>query len=195
MDVDPAAVLHTLFAITRERIDRDVGEGERDLDAIMTDTDGYTIEERYESEDPHVMAEHFHRQMARAKVIRSQEAIPEEQKVFFAALAAEHIAEEAVGIAGDKGRLAELSRLLEEIRIREGLDDDDFWQIGEGPEDHEELEREWEKLAEKVRDTITAYTFRRYRLNDIADLYENDRTQFDALRERGRKRVHEMSGE
>jgi hypothetical protein len=94
-----------------------------------------------------------------------------------------------VSVAHEQGRLAELSRRMEDIRKSEGLQDDEFWPIGKGREDYQELSKESEELYKKVRDTVFTTVLRRYRLEDIADLYENDRARFDELSERARNGI------
>jgi hypothetical protein len=107
----------------------------------------------------------------------NQENLREEYKLFYAAAAADRIAEEAVSVAHEQGRLAELSRRMEDIRKSEGLQDEKFWPIGEGREDYQELSKESEELYKKVHDTVLTTVLRRYRLEDIADLCRSARLE------------------
>src|SRR5687768_15487687 len=108
---DPAVVLRLLFAIPESQIARDVGEGERDFDKLMDDACASHLEQGANM-DPHAAAGFHHRQMVRAKVLRWHEDLAEEYKLFFVSMAATNIAEEAVGIAYETGRLAELSQRM-----------------------------------------------------------------------------------
>src|SRR5216110_1311163 len=94
MSNDPAAVLRILFAIPQSQIDRDVAAGEQDFDHLMQGTYASHLEQRG-SKDPRVTARYHHKQMVRAKVLRSRENVLEEQKLYFASMAAHGIAEEA----------------------------------------------------------------------------------------------------
>jgi hypothetical protein len=186
MSDDPAAVLRVLFAIPQSQIDRDVADEERDFDKMVQEI-RTSFAEQQESKDPQATAHYHHKLMVRAKVYHSRTEIQEDHKLFFASLVAEDIADDAVSVAYESGRLAELARRMDEIQKREGLQDDEFWPIGEGPDDYQELSDESEELLDKVRDTVFTLLLRRYGLNGIADLYETDRVRFDELRERGRK--------
>ena len=82
-----------------------------------------------------------------------------------------------------ESNLCEIKAGIEAIREREGLDDDEYWPIGEGPEDWEELEEQYsEVLDRKFEETL-----REFGLHEIADLYQMDREAFDAQREQGRR--------
>ena len=82
--------------------------------------------------------------------------------------------------------LGEINAGMEAIRKREGLDDDEYWPIGEGPDDLEKLEQQYEKVTERKFEE----TLREYGLDDIADLYCQDRKSYDAQREQGRQLAH-----
>lgn len=82
--------------------------------------------------------------------------------------------------------LMEVTTLMDEIREREGLNDDEYWPIGEGPEDYEALEAQYSRiLALKFEDAL-----REFGLNDMADLHHQDRDEYDARREEGRLVIH-----
>jgi len=189
---DPAAVLRLLFAIAKSQIDRDVAEGEKDFQRLMEDSDADQLEGDKNLED---MARYHHKQMVRAKVTQSRKHLRDEFKLYFAAMAAHGIAEEAVSVADEQGRLAELGHRMDEIQEREGLQDDQFWPVGEGPEDYQQLCSETEELFARVYDTVFTTMLRRYHLDEIADLYENNREQFEEQWERGRKLIFESNPE
>ena len=83
--------------------------------------------------------------------------------------------------------LGEIEAGMEAIRKREGLDDDEYWPIGEGPEDLEELEQQYSGVLDRKLEE----TLREYGLDDIADLYHMDREAYDARREQGRRLAFE----
>lgn len=87
--------------------------------------------------------------------------------------------------------LASINAQIDEIRLREGLDEDEDWGIGEGPEDWNELNNQYEKILDmKFEETL-----REFGLNDIANLYRDDRETYDARREEGRCLVFEDTNE
>ena len=83
--------------------------------------------------------------------------------------------------------LADLGARMDAIRQREGLNDDEYWRIGQGPEDWEELNEQYSQ----VMDVKFEEALREFGLNDIADLYDKDRKKYDACREKGRRFVFE----
>ena len=83
--------------------------------------------------------------------------------------------------------LADIEARIDAIRQREGLNDDEDWLIGQGPEDWKELNEQYSQ----VLDVKFEEALREYGLNDIADLYHKDRKEYDARREQGRRLVFE----
>ena len=81
--------------------------------------------------------------------------------------------------------LADIDSRMDSIRQREKLNHDEYWPIGQGPEDWEELSHQYEQ----VLDAKFEETLREYGLDDIADLYHSDRKLYDDLREKGRRLV------
>ena len=83
--------------------------------------------------------------------------------------------------------LGDISARINAIRKREGLDEDEDWFIGQGPEDWEELNEQYSQ----VLDAKFEKTLREYGLVDMANLYRQDREAYDARREEGRRLVFE----
>jgi hypothetical protein len=185
MSDDPSAMLKILFAIPQGRIDRDLAAAAQDPLGCLKGA------LNRDNKEPQFMAEFHHQQMVQAKVIRLLDYLPEAYMLFYAAMAAEEIAEEAVGFAHDKGRLGELGRQMDEIRERGGFGEDHYRALGEGPADYRTLTLESDRLYDSVHGTVFTTLLRRYHLNNLAELYENDRSRYDDLREEGRKMVFE----
>jgi hypothetical protein len=190
MSHDPAAVLRLFFAIPQSQIERDVAEGEGDFGRLLEQLRDVDLGSRV-SQDPAVHALYHHRQMVRAKALRSLDGVSEEMKFQFIHMAADHVAEEAVRVAHEQGQIAALGERMRGIEEREGLKDGEYWPLGEGPEDYQTLVAESDTLYRNVRDTVLASVLRRYGLDDVADLFENHRTRFDATVERGRRMIFE----
>ena len=83
--------------------------------------------------------------------------------------------------------LGDISARIDAIRKREGLDEDEYWPIGQGPEDWEELSEQYSQ----VLDAKFEETLREYGLVDMANLYRQDRKAYDLRREEGRRLVFE----
>ena len=79
--------------------------------------------------------------------------------------------------------LCDINAGIDAIREREGLDDDEDWRVGEGPEDWEELQKQYSGVLDRKFEE----TLREYGLEDIADLYHMDREAYEAQRELGRR--------
>ena len=79
--------------------------------------------------------------------------------------------------------LCDIKADLDAIREREGPDDDEDWRIGDGPEDWEQLQKQYSGVLDRKFEE----TLREYGLDDIADLYNMDREAYEAQREAGRR--------
>jgi hypothetical protein len=187
MSDDPAAMLRILFAIPKRQIDHDVALGEQDLNRLCEEVAAILAEQREKNDDPEIDARLNHKLMVQAKAAQINELLPDEYKIFVAASNANMIANESVCAADEKGKIAELSRRIMEIEKREGLEDDEFWPQGEWPDDYQELAKESDQLTSQVSETIFTYVLRRYHLEAIANLFENDRDRYESLFEQGRK--------
>lgn len=71
--------------------------------------------------------------------------------------------------------LEKISEKMEKVRKKHGLADDEYWPRGEGPEEYEALNAEMEAVSDK----ITADVFRSYNEDEMADLFLNDREEYD----------------
>lgn len=133
------------------------------------------------------MARLHHVGMMHAHALEQREEFRGEVRLYLTLQAAEQIAEEAVSVAEHQPACATLLQQIEEICNREGLAPNEAWQIGEGPEDYEALNEEFDKQTERVRSTVLAFVLRRYDFAHYADLYEQDRVSYEVDREIGRR--------
>lgn len=141
----------------------------------------------YKVRSPEAEAQIHHLTMVQAYgLCRLPHVIPE-FKVFYAGFGAGHVTQDVEMVAHDKGRLAELSQKMEEFRKREGLSADEFWYRGGGPNDYESLEEEYGQISGRIADTVFVHTLKRYRIIELADLYESDPREFEIQREIGRR--------
>jgi hypothetical protein len=185
MSDDPAAMLNHLFAIPQKVIDAAIAEGELDPVRVINQTYANHLEMKGEK-NPALVAEYHHKQMVRARVIRHWDRLPEEARIYMAGMIANVIAEDAVMLAHDKDTLSALNQQIREIEKREGLEEGEYWPIGEGPEDYQRLNREATALYDKVHDTVFTTVLRRYQLDDLADMYEETREEYERIFDSGR---------
>ncbi len=83
--------------------------------------------------------------------------------------------------------LERISKQIEEIEKRHGLESGEFWSQGEGPEEYERLVRVYKNRL----DQITAATFEEFGEPEMAAMYRHDREKFDRQYKDGRRRYQE----
>lgn len=190
MPSDPAEVLRLIFGLQPDQIQKDEDAAVNRLEQLNAESAAYIDVPREErtSESEALQA---HREMLMGHAFAAHQTSPD-AALFLISSAAEHVAEEAAEATRDHGRLAELSVLMREIEQREGLGPDEFWKIGDAPADYEELSRESTALFEETMSNIFIHLLRRYGYGTLADLYEEDRANFEIMKEVGR-RLNSMS--
>lgn len=75
-------------------------------------------------------------------------------------------------------------RKLDAVREKHGLSEDEYWPSGEGPEEFERLNNEYDRMI----DEIIVATFGEYGEPELGTMYRHDRQRFYHLREKGRQR-------
>ena len=96
-------------------------------------------------------------------------------------MAIERLHEER-SVAGVYKELEDITSQIQAIEKREGLGDLEYWPIGEGPEDWNQLSNQYDKIS----DVKFEETLREFGLEEMADLYHVDRKAYDDHREQGR---------
>ena len=180
--------LRIFFSIPQARIDRDLGGALFDVKRICEEIDAYCALAEQER-TPELSARRYHNQFLQAHCMRKLPAICEAEAMFHVMRVAEDIVNDAAMNALEKGQIGELMRRMEEIERREGLKERDYWSIGEGPPDYQAANAQSDILLDKIDDAVMPCVLRRYRFGAVADLYENNRMEFDVMREVGRLRV------
>lgn len=167
-------------------IDRDLRCAEEDIRTITNEISslfGLPLTAR----TPEIDARLAHLLMVRAHDLCRRDSVAPELNTFYAAFAAGHIVQDAEMVAEDKGTCAELSSRMDFIRRREGLADDEFWEMHEGPQDYRDLDDELGRVLQRIEETVFAFVLRRYHMGEQADLFERDRVEFEIQREVGRR--------
>lgn len=118
-------------------------------------------------------------QIKAVQILRDAGQIDEESAFFV-------IAANAGSIAFKRGSNdAELTRINQAIKAAEkahGLDPDEYWPLGEAPDDVEELRDAYGRRE----DAILAAVLQEHREDGMADLFLNDRDAWRDQREKGR---------
>ncbi|HEX6902897.1 MAG TPA: hypothetical protein VF789_24490 [Thermoanaerobaculia bacterium] len=84
-----------------------------------------------------------------------------------------------------ENELEPISNAMEEISQAFGLSKEEYWPVGEAPEDYARLSRQYDAILD--RHFVAA--LREFGLDDLADLFEKSPDEFYRLRERGRRSV------
>jgi hypothetical protein len=109
-------------------------------------------------------------------------SISTQEYTFLVAMAAERVNDCRI----ETDSYPEIVDLMEQLRLvhaAHGLGPDDYWRVGEGPPEYEELNRQFDEAVHKR----FIETLLELGVDDIADLYTVDRQEFDRRRERGRR--------
>lgn len=187
MSKTPSRTLELLFAIEPQIITRDLHDAEDDLRSVATEISSL-LGIPFDAKTSEIDARLAHLLMIQAHEFCRRDTIAPEVQTFYAAFGAGHIAQDAEMVAADRDSCAELSARMDAIRRREGLADDEFWEMRhEGPQDYRDLSEKFGQMLERVADTIFVFVLRRYHLNAQADLHERDRVAFEVQREIGRR--------
>lgn len=97
----------------------------------------------------------------------------------------ERIHEERI-IRGDyEAELRPITTAIDAVRKEAGLHDDEFWLVGEGPLEYQQLEERYNEVA----DSLFVSALREFDLDEFADMREQQPRDFQRLRERGRRTV------
>jgi hypothetical protein len=188
MFTDPAEALRMFLHIPQSEIDRDLASASTNLESIIGDIRAFLATSHAER-PPLQEAQYWHNLMLQAHALQQNSNVPEDMAIFYVGFAARQIVNAACMEAHSKGRLDDLNRELRGIEEREGLDDDEFWRLGEGPDDYQALSAESESLFSRVEDTIMGHTLNQYRLGSVAKAYEDNRATYEVMFEVGRRLV------
>lgn len=170
--------------IEQRAIDEELARVGSDLEEFKR----HRVHQKARRETPRERALEAHGFLVMASVLSRKEHILPEFRVHLADFAARRLTEDAQFLAYKKGRLAETGAQMEVIRVREGLLDPlDYWPLGEGPDDYKALVEESSRECERIADTVMATILRRYRMDDLASLFEQDRRSFELQSEIGRR--------
>jgi hypothetical protein len=185
MSKDTSETLRLFFDIDAATIARDLDRVRRNPCGIASELASVRVQSRNASSPEHD-ARRKHLFMIQACGLCGRDDISPEVRTFFASFGAGDIAQAAEMVAAFKGSCADISGQMDVMRTRDGVVDDEN-DRDEGQKDYRELENKYEKILERVADTVLVTVLRRYHLKDLADLFESDRVAFEVNREIGRR--------
>jgi hypothetical protein len=117
------------------------------------------------------------------RALYASRRISTQEYVFFAASPLEALHDDRWLKKRYDDELTPIVTSIDAIRETHGLTRDEEWLPGEKPPECFRLEDEYTSIL----NLHFARTLREFRLDDLADLYEHNRHEFDRLRERGRR--------
>ena len=121
----------------------------------------------------------------------AQPEFPKTVAIHLGSYGARTVAQVAIQIAYDSGKLGRLNRAIDQMRedagIGEGEDFDCEYPIVERRVEYDALVEQCGELLTRIDDTMIVETLRRYRLGHIAELFERSRSEFEELATQGRK--------
>jgi hypothetical protein len=121
--------------------------------------------------------------VARAKVLYASRRISTHQYVLFATHPVEGVRDGRWMDGHYDEELAPIAQALSAIEEKHGLEPDETWSRGQAPREYNCLNREYEA----VLDRKLVEVLREFDLDDLAHLKERSPTEFERLRERGRR--------
>ena len=101
--------------------------------------------------------------------------------VFYVSLEVESIYSDIIEKGGNP-TLEEISRRIRVVEKASGLKDDEYWPVGEGPEELQELNIRYESVSDEIFNTVLDSLA----LNELAAVRRKNKAAYDRLREYGR---------
>jgi hypothetical protein len=187
---DAAEVFRLFHAIPKARISRDLADAadnfqkywDRMMSVFDLTKDAYT---------PEIYAENLHSAMLCAFAANAVSDKPNDIAYHLAGVSARGAAQVAIQAAGKMGELgrlnAEIDRQAQEYGFAAGDD-------SVKPEGFERLREQAEVIVSRIEKMMIGDVMRRYRLDRIADEFENDESTFDARVRAGHELIYRKLG-
>jgi hypothetical protein len=139
-------------------------------------------------EPEHRTPEGIHEQIALAKALYESGRITQAECLFFCVIHVEDI-HQTRWFDGQYNEIETISNQMDAIKKEYGLADDEEWEREDEPDDYRELSRNYDCLLDQRFDA----TLREFELTEEAELWRDDRAEFDRRREIGRSIVFDQS--
>jgi len=173
-------VLSVFFEKSQEQIDREIERRQRLSESMDRVSQGF--------KSPKAMALSLHEQMldgAKIGKIAKMAGVKADLALVASILPAQELGEMACEVACHSGQLAAFHSELGDINQSHGLGDDDVWVKGQAPSKYQEICDLSDQLLECIFQTVFLRVLEMYRLDWIADLFENHRAKFEMRYEVG----------
>lgn len=186
MSANPSKTLEILFSMEESDVERDLWKI-RENGCAFANAIQWLAQLPLNAKSAETDARLAHLFMVQAHELCRRYNVPAELKTFSAAFGASQVVQDAGRVAMERDKLAELSHLMDRVRQRAGLAENELWLDNHAHEDYTSLKEEYKRVLKSIVDTVFIEVLRRYYLDDIADLFEHDRTEFEIQREIGRR--------
>ena len=166
------------FDALRRLNDRAMGEREvRRLRDILSFSD--------KDSDQRKDIAHVRERVAFAKALYVTRRISRQQYVFFASVPVEGLHDARFFDGLYQKELGPIDEALNNIRKKCGLGPDEFWYRADAPNEYRELEKQYEAILDNNFKKLLI----ELKLEDLLSIFERSQTEFDLLRERGRRSI------
>jgi hypothetical protein len=123
--------------------------------------------------------------LAQIQALFNSRRISGQEYTFLASVAVEGVHEARI-VKGEYADVVVLDKKIEEVERNHGLARDEYWRIGEGPKEYDDLNAKYDKATQAQ----FADAFCEFGLDHLATLVRDDLPEFDRYRERGRRAFH-----
>lgn len=186
---DPKETLRLFLGADPQWISDELSALRENADSI----DGYLTEYRsipVNARTPKEDAKALHYRLLQSHIFASSPGLHQDEVLYFVCLVASQVAEDAVMVEHQSARtLNAIMDQIEDIRRGEGMDDDEVWPLGDGPNDYRRLSKDYDALAEKIHETVFLHVLQLYGFTEYAELFENERMEYEVRYEAGRRFV------
>jgi len=124
--------------------------------------------------------------VALAQALYAARRIKRAEYVYYASWPVEGVYEGRLMDGQYDKKLSPINDLMADIESKCGLKKGEYWPVGEAPPEYERLNKKYELVLDSCRTGV----MREFGLSDLADLLLRDRSEYERLRERGRRAIH-----
>jgi hypothetical protein len=124
--------------------------------------------------------------VALAQALYAARRVKRAEYVYYASWPVENIHESRWMDGEYDKKLSPINDLMKAIESKHGLNKNEYWPVGTAPPEHERLNKKYELILDSYRTDV----MREFGLADLADLLSHDRSEYERLRERGRRAIH-----
>lgn len=182
-----AEAVRLFLAIPESRIESDLAETPYNCEVMRLRVVGYYRLARSSPEKltPEMSAEYLHYHMIWGCAALANPMMDEATAFYIAAMAARDTAFAVVQAAETKGELGELNLAMDRIAGEAGIDPSEGYDEKDMPEEYNRLAKEAGAWSGKIDRMMVVDILKRYRLHDMAELFEADEKAFSSRVQKG----------